>query len=184
MEMKTRVAIVGCGGIAALRHIPAMKLLENAEITAYYDLFYDRAKEYAAKYGGTAYENYDTMLAEAPVDAVVVCTAARSHCEMTVKALLAGKHVLCEKPMAASLEEAEAMVEAANKNGRYLMIDQNQRLTKGHQYAKRLIERGEIGKIITFQTSFGHGGPEKWSIDRFFRIFWYLYIRAIHKFCF
>lgn len=51
MEMKTRVAIVGCGGIAALRHIPAMKLLENAEITAYYDLFYDRAKEYAAKHG-------------------------------------------------------------------------------------------------------------------------------------
>ena len=117
MEMKTRVAIVGCGGIAALRHIPAMKLLENAEITAYYDLFYDRAKEYAAKYGGTAYENYDTMLAEAPVDAVVVCTAARSHCEMTVKALLAGKHVLCEKPMAISAEDAREMIAASERSG-------------------------------------------------------------------
>lgn len=159
------VGIIGCGKIAQIRHIP--EYLENGRVklTAFYDLNYERAKALAEVYGGTACKSYEELLNRSDVDAVSVCTATSDHGKITVDALNAGKHVLCEKPMAASLEEAEAMVEAANKNGRYLMIDQNQRLTKGHQYAKRLIERGEIGKIITFQTSFGHGGPEKWSID-------------------
>lgn len=160
MEDKTRVAIVGCGGIAALRHIPAMKRLENAEITAYYDLFYDRAKEYAMKYGGTAYESYDTLLSDSAVDAVVVCTAARSHCEMTVKALLAGKHVLCEKPMAISAEDAEKMIAASEDSGCKLMISHNQRRYEPHIRAKELIQQGEIGKLISFRSFLGIKGPE------------------------
>lgn len=164
MERKTRVAIVGCGGIAALRHIPAMKLLENAEITSYYDLFYERAKEYAAKYGGTAYENYDTLLAEAPVDAVVVCTAARSHCEMTVKALLAGKHVLCEKPMAISAGDAREMIAVSERSGCKLMVSHNQRRYEPHIRAKTLIHQGEIGQVISFRTFLGIKGPEYSSV--------------------
>ena len=159
-----RVAIVGCGGIATLRHIPAMKKLDNAVVTAYYDLFFDRAREYAEKHGGKAYETYDELLADPEIDAVVVCTAARSHCEMTVRALQAGKHVLCEKPMAVSAEDAIAMNEAAAASGKKLMISHNQRRYDPHIKAKELMEAGEIGKLISFRTHLGIKGPEYSSV--------------------
>ena len=80
-------------------------------------------------------------------------------------ALEAGKHVLCEKPMATTLADCERMVSAAKKSGKRLMIDQNQRLAGAHVKARELIEQGEIGRVITFATAFRHGGPETWSID-------------------
>ena len=70
-----------------------------------------------------------------------------------------------KKPMAVTLEECRQMAEAAEETGKCLMIGQNQRLAKGHALARKLIERGDIGKVITFKTTFGHGGPETWSID-------------------
>ena len=84
---------------------------------------------------------------------------------MTIAALQAGKHVLCEKPMATTIEEAEQMNEAANQYGKIVMIGHNQRFVPSHQKAKKMIERGELGKIYSFRTSFGHSGPEAWSID-------------------
>ena len=67
--------------------------------------------------------------------------------------------------MATSKEEAKAMIEAAKKNGKKLMIGHNQRFVASHQKARKLIEKGEIGKIYSFRTAFGHGGPEGWSVD-------------------
>ena len=67
--------------------------------------------------------------------------------------------------MAITLDDCIRMVEAAERNGRYLMIGQNQRFAKAHVLAKKLIEEGRIGKILTFKTTFGHGGPETWSVD-------------------
>lgn len=84
---------------------------------------------------------------------------------IAVAALEAGKHVLCEKPMATTLEDCERMVSAAKKSGKKLMIDQNQRLAGAHVKARELIEQGEIGSVITFATAFRHGGPETWSVD-------------------
>lgn len=160
-----RVGIIGCGKIAQVRHIP--EYLENpeAEIAGYYDFNLERAQELANKYGGKAYETVDALLAETDIDAVSICAANNAHAELTIKALNAGKHVLCEKPMAVHLEDCENMVLAAEKNGKYLMIDQNQRMAKAHKKAKELITNGEIGRVITFRTTFGHGGPETWSID-------------------
>ena len=106
------------------------------------------------------------MLADEQIDAVSVCVINTEHARVSIQALNAGKHVLCEKPMASTLEECIAMVEAAQKNGRYLMIGQNQRLAKAHRKARKLLGQGVIGDVITFKTSFGHGGPEGWSIDR------------------
>ena len=94
-----------------------------------------------------------------------MCAANHVHAEISIAALKAGKHVLCEKPMAISLEECEAMVQAAKDSGKYLMIGQNQRLAKAHSKARELIASGAIGKVLTFRTIFGHGGPETWSID-------------------
>jgi predicted dehydrogenase len=67
--------------------------------------------------------------------------------------------------MATKLEDCEAMAKAAKDNNKHLMIGMNQRLAKAHVEAKKLIENGEIGRVISFKTTFGHGGPETWSVD-------------------
>ena len=67
--------------------------------------------------------------------------------------------------MATTLEDCERMVAAARKSGKYLMIDQNQRLAGAHRKARELIRAGAIGKPLTFRTAFRHGGPETWSVD-------------------
>ena len=163
--MAIKVGIIGCGKIAQVRHIPEFAANPNTEVYGFYDINLARAEELAKQYGGKAYPSYEALLADADIEAVSVCAANHVHAEITVAALKAGKHVLCEKPMAVTLEECEAMVAAARETGKYLMIGQNQRLAKAHAKAKELIEQGAIGKVLTFRTIFGHGGPETWSID-------------------
>ena len=160
-----KTGILGCGKIAQVRHIPEYAENKNAQILGFYDINLARAKELAETYGGTVYESAEELLANPEIDAVSICTANFAHAELTIAALNAGKHVLCEKPMAITLADCEAMVEAAKKNGKYLMIGHNQRLAKAHATARKLIEDGLIGNIVTFRTTFGHGGPETWSVD-------------------
>jgi predicted dehydrogenase len=159
------IGIIGCGKIAQVRHIPEYADNNNVQLAGFYDLNFARAEELAKKFGGRAFTSYQELLADPQIDAVSVCTANQSHAEITIAALKAGKHVLCEKPMATSLNDCEAMVKTASQMGRFLMIDQNQRLAKAHIKAKELLESGLIGDIISFRTTFGHGGPETWSID-------------------
>ena len=163
--MTIRVGIIGCGKIAQVRHIPEYAANPHAEVYGFYDINQERTQQLAAQYGGKAFATYEELLADSTIEAVSVCAANHAHAEITIAALKAGKHVLCEKPMAVTLPECEAMVAAAKESGKYLMIGQNQRLAKAHSKAKELIEQGAIGKVLTFRTIFGHGGPETWSID-------------------
>ena len=163
--MAIKVGIIGCGKIAQVRHIPEYAANPHAEVYGFYDINLARAQALAAQYGGKAYASYEELLADPAIEAVSVCAANHVHAEITIAALKAGKHVLCEKPMAVTLAECEAMVAAAEESGKYLMIGQNQRLAKAHAKAKELIEQGAIGKVLTFRTIFGHGGPETWSVD-------------------
>ncbi len=160
-----RVGVIGCGKISQVRHLPEYEANPHAQIVALYDVNLERARELAERYGATAYETLDELLAAPDVDAVSVCTSNATHAEATIKALQAGKHVLCEKPMAITFEECEQMVAAADAAGRQLMIDQNQRFAKAHIRAKELLDAGRIGRVLTFRTTFGHGGPETWSVD-------------------
>ncbi|MBQ9045906.1 MAG: Gfo/Idh/MocA family oxidoreductase [Oscillospiraceae bacterium] len=159
-----KIGILGCGKIAQVRHIPEYHDNPDCELKGFYNPTKSRAEDMAAKYGGVAYDTAEELLADPEIDAVSVCAANYAHAELTIKALKAGKHVLCEKPMAISLADCEEMVQVAKAEGKLLMIGQNQRLTKAHQLARKLIAEGAIGKVITFRTSFGHGGPETWSI--------------------
>ena len=163
--MAIKVGIIGCGKIAQVRHIPEYAANPNAEVYGFYDINLERAADLAKQYGGKAYASYEELLADPAIEAVSVCAANHAHAEISIAALKAGKHVLCEKPMAITLAECEAMVAAARESGKYLMIGQNQRLARAHAKAKELIEQGAIGKVLTFRTIFGHGGPETWSID-------------------
>jgi predicted dehydrogenase len=148
-----------------VRHIPEYAANPDAELAGYFDLNLERAEQLAHLYGGKAFASYQDLLADPSIDAVSVCTANSSHAEISIAALRAGKHVLCEKPMATTQADCDAMVQAAEESGRYLMIGQNQRLAKAHVKAKELIDSGLIGEIISFRTTFGHGGPETWSVD-------------------
>ncbi|MCJ8007718.1 Gfo/Idh/MocA family protein [Lederbergia wuyishanensis] len=162
---KLKVAVVGCGSIARYRHLPEYAANDQVELVAVCDIVEDRAKEMAEQYGAKAYTDYKTMLDEADVDVVSVCTPNYLHAPVSIDALNAGKHVLCEKPMATSEEDALAMIEAAKNNNKKLMIAHNQRFVPSHEKARELIENGEVGKIYGFRTAFGHPGPEGWSID-------------------
>ena len=88
-----------------------------------------RAQELADQYGTKAYGSYQELLADPQIEAVSVLTPNFTHAEITIAALKAGKHVLCEKPMAVTLQDCEAMVQTAEQTGKKLMIGQNQRLT-------------------------------------------------------
>lgn len=159
-----KIGILGCGKIAQVRHIPEYAANPDCQLVGFYNPTKSRAEDMAAKYGGLAYGTAEELLANPEIDAVSVCAANYAHAALSIQALKAGKHVLCEKPMATTLADCEAMVECAKKNGKFLMIGHNQRLAKAHMEAKRLIDAGLIGDIITFRTSFGHGGPETWAI--------------------
>ena len=159
-----KIGIIGCGKITEVRHAPEYAENPNCQLVAFFDVVPERAKALAEQYGGTAYDSIEALLAS-DVDAVSVCVANAYHAQASIQALKAGKHVLCEKPMATTLEECEEMVKTAHEAGKFLMIGHNQRLAKAHAVAKELIDQGMIGRIITFRTTFGHGGPETWSVD-------------------
>ncbi|WP_100330457.1 Gfo/Idh/MocA family protein [Bacillus xiapuensis] len=162
---KLKVGVIGCGSIAQHRHLPEYSFNQHVELVAVCDSNEERATKAAEKYGVKAYTSYEKLLQSGEVDAVSVCTSNDLHAPISIAALQAGVHVLCEKPMATSKEEAEAMIEAAKQSGKKLMIAHNQRFVKSHQKARQLIEDGEIGKIYSFRTAFGHGGPEDWSVE-------------------
>lgn len=131
--MKTlNVGIIGCGKISQYRHIPEYLANEHTKISGYFDLNKERAENLAKEFGGKVYDSYQELLANQNIDAVSVCTPNISHAEISITALKAGKHVLCEKPMATTLEDCQAMVDTAREQSRFLMIGQNQRMAKAH----------------------------------------------------
>lgn len=162
---KVRVGVIGCGSIGRRRHLPEYASQENVEIVAVCDIVEERATEMAKLYGAIAYVDYQDLLKNEDIDAVSVCLPNVLHAPVTIDALQAGKHVLCEKPMATSRQEAEEMIQAAKNNHKKLMIAHNQRFVASHVKAKRLLDSGEIGNVYSFRTTFGHPGPERWSID-------------------
>lgn len=166
IAVKIRVAVIGCGSIAEHRHAPEYGARGDVEIVAFCDPAPQRAERLAERYGGKAFASWEDVLALDSVDAVSVCTSNSTHAEIAIRALAAGRHVLCEKPMATSLADARNMARTAAKCGRTLMIGHNQRFAPAHVKAKELLMGGALGRVLAFKTTFGHGGPEGWSADK------------------
>ncbi len=160
------VGIIGCGSIARKRHALEYHKNDYVKIVGFYDFNKERALEMTALYGGIAYNSVDDLLKDDQIQAVSVCVANVYHADYAINALKQGKHVLCEKPMAITLEQCETMVNTAKEAGKRLMIGHNQRLLRTHQNARTLIESEALGKVISFSTVFGHKGPEMWSVDK------------------
>ena len=139
---KLKVAVIGCGSIAKHRHLPEYANNKDVEIIAVCDIVEERVKEFADLYEAAAYTSYEELLANPSIEAVSVCTPNYLHAPISIAALQAGKHVLCEKPMATSRLDAENMIKAAKENNKKLMIAHNQRFVPSHQKARQLIENG------------------------------------------
>lgn len=163
---KIGVAIAGCGQIARTRHAPEYAANPHAELIGVYDFDPARAEELAAQYGTRVYSTFEELLGDPEVEAVSICSPNFLHSVHTMQALRAGKNVLCEKPMAPTVQEAEKMIEVQRETGRMLMLGHNQRLVRTHIRAKELLEAGAIGKILSVQTNFKHRGPEGWSVEK------------------
>lgn len=150
MSKKFRIGIIGCGGIANGKHMPSLTKLNNVELVAFCDIVVERAEEAAAKYGNAeakVYSDYKALLEDKTLDVVHVCTPNDSHAEISIAALESGKHVMCEKPMAKTAEDARKMVEAAKRTGKKLTVGYNNRFRSDSQYLHKLCSEGELGEI-------------------------------------
>ena len=136
---KLRVGIIGCGGIANSKHMSALKDIKEVEMVAFCDIILEKAQKAVKEYGtpdAKAYEDYKELLKDESIDVVHVCTPNRSHSFITIDALESGKHVMCEKPMAKTYEEAVKMCETAERTGKKLSIGYQNRNTAENLYVK------------------------------------------------
>ena len=165
MARTLKVGVIGTG--IGTYHIEGYLSHPQAEVVALCDVNQIALDLAGAKYCiPHLFTDYRRMLEMQELDAVSVCVPNALHAPLTLAAFAAGKHVLCEKPMATNLADAKKMIAAAKKAGRKLMIGHNQRLMPPHVKARKLIQEGALGKVLSFRTSFGHGGPEMWSQDK------------------
>ena len=145
-----RVGIIGCGGIAKGKHMPSLKKIDTVNMVAFCDVNEEKAlyaaKTYGAE-GAKVYTDYQKMLKEERLDAVHVCTPNNSHAPISIAAMEAGCHVLCEKPMAKTAKEAAAMLETQKKTGKKLTIGYQNRFLPDSQYLKKACMRGDLGDI-------------------------------------
>jgi len=163
--MTLKIGIIGAGTVVRVRHLPETASYPGAEVGAICDVVESRAREMAEKYHCKAYTDYHDLVNDPELDAVIVAATNTTHAEMTIAALKAGKHVMCEKPMATNLEDARAMIAAAHEAGKQLMIAHNQRLEPANVKAREILQSGRLGKVLTFTSTFGHPGSEDWAID-------------------
>jgi len=150
MGKKIKVGVIGCGGIGTQKHLPAIAKIPEAEVMAFCDNIPERAdklcKQFGAE-GAKTYSDYKELLKDGSIEAVHICTPNRSHSPITVAALEAGKHVMCEKPMAINYEESKKMTDAAKKTGKLLTIGYQNRCSPAALHLKKICERGDLGEI-------------------------------------
>ncbi len=166
---KIKVAVVGVGGISNA-HIGAYINNPNVELYAFCDINPDQLKLMGERYGITRlYANEEQMLAELPeIDAVSVCTWNNGHADCSIKALKAGKHVLCEKPMAMNAVEAQAMLDEAKKSGKNLSVGFVRRFGKDAEVLKDLIDKDALGEVYYAKATYlrRNGNPGGWFANK------------------
>ena len=157
MENKTVICIVGCGRIASIAHFPALSKLDNVRIKYACDLIESKAQAMKDKYPELVEQvitDYKVALADPEVEAVFVLTPNYAHYTVTMDALRAGKHVMCEKPVTVSYELSCEMAQEAEKQGKLLNIGVCNRYHKSVELIEEMNAKGELGKIYHVYCSF------------------------------
>ena len=158
MAGKLKFVLVGCGRIATL-HVPGYQNHPDAVLYGVCDKNVKRAEDFAREYSvGKVFSSYEDVLADPDVDAVELLVPHHLHCEMTVAACEAKKHVSVQKPMAMNLAECDAMIGAAKKNGVKLKVFENFVFYPPYQLAKKLLDDGEIGEPVSMRYKMNNGG--------------------------
>ncbi len=156
-EKKLKVGIIGTGWIAG-NHAESYKQLEDVEVVACADLVPGKAEAFCKEYGfehARCYSDHLSMLEAEDLDAVSVCTYNRTHAQCSIDAMKHGVHVMCEKPMCVTMEEAEEMCRVEKETGMILTIGFQPRMDKNMQMIKKIVESGELGDIYYIQTGGG-----------------------------
>ena len=165
---KLRIGLVGAGNIAHA-HLNSYRRNPNVELAAICDIDFDRCNRTASEYGiEKRYNSVEAMLADVKLDAADVCVWNCSHASCTIAALNAGLDVLCEKPMAMTSAEAEAMLEASKKNGKLLMVGFVTRFSDEARIAKDFIDKGYLGEVYYSKATYmrRNGNPGGWFCDK------------------
>lgn len=150
MDRIVKIGIIGCGGIANGKHMPSLKKIKNVQMVAFCDIIEERAVKAAEEYGvegAKVYTDYKELLKDRDIEIVHVCTPNRSHAFISIDAMEAGKHVMCEKPMAKTYKEAKEMLDASERTGMKLTIGYQSRWRADSLYLKKMCEDGELGEI-------------------------------------
>lgn len=163
MEGKLKFGLAGCGNIGK-RH--AEIIIELGILVAVCDTDKIKLTEFTTKYHCKGYDNYEVMLQNADnLQVMVICTPNHLHATQSILALNAGLHVLCEKPMALNYADCLLMIEAAKRSNKILHIVKQNRFNPPVEYTYNLIERGLLGKILSFQIQGIWNRPEKYYTD-------------------
>jgi len=150
-----KVGIIGCGTIANAAHIPSYLNNPEAEIKYFCDIIFERAQQAVEKYGcGTAISDYHDILSDPEITAVSVCTPNNVHVPISIDAMRAGKHVLCEKPAARTYAEALEMQKVQHETGMTLNIGVVNRFNDGVNLIKQYIDDGKLGEVYHVYASF------------------------------
>ena len=169
MADKLKVGIIGCGGIAGGKHLPSLTALKkDLDIVAFCDNVEEKAEKARDGYGSSdakVYKEYKKLLEDKSIDVVHVLTPNRSHADISIDALQAGKHVMCEKPMAKDAADARRMVEAARKSGKKFSVAYQHRHKPEASYLKSVIERGDLGEIYYAKAwAIRRRGTPNWGV--------------------
>ena len=161
-----KVGIIGCGGIANHKHMPSLKQVGGVQMVAFCDIIIERAQKAARDFGtpdARTYEDYRELLKDPEIEIVHVLTPNRSHADITVDALHAGKHVMCEKPMAKTAADARRMCEAAKETGKVVTVEEHSVIGGlGSAVCDVLSEKAPTKVLkIGMNDMFGESGPAK-----------------------
>ena len=164
MTEQLRFGLIGCGRVAP-RHAESLSTLPGARLVAVADVREARAERFAAQYHAAAHTDYHALLARQDVDVVNICTPSGLHAQMAIEAMQAGKHVIVEKPIALTLDDADRMIEAARACGVKLCVVLQNRYNPPMQDLKQVVESGTLGRLLLGNATVRWYRPQEYYED-------------------
>jgi|AntAceMinimDraft_16_1070373.scaffolds.fasta_scaffold01821_3 predicted dehydrogenase len=164
---KIKIGIIGVGGVTQFGHIPSFQAIPGVDVTAISDINREKL-EFVSKHFGIAdtYTEYEQLLKREDIDGVSICTPNHLHAQISIAALKSGKHVLCEKPFAINIKQAESIINEASKSGKVFLENFSQRFDVTTKIINSYISKGKLGHIYYAKCSYlrrkGHPGLRGW----------------------
>ena len=167
-QSNLNIGVIGAGRIAHI-HARSIQGVEGTRVAGVVDVDSQRAERYAKAYHTRAYASVDTLLEDEDIEAVVICSPTFAHAEQAIRAAEAGKHILCEKPLAMTLEEADGIIAAADRAGVILMVGHVLRIMPEYRLAHEVLTGGELGQVHTMyaarMSGLTAGAWQGWLLD-------------------